>query len=129
MKPLSKNNLSIIENHLIASNIRMKTNSKDVYNLKSTNNNVEIAKRCAPVNRAILRCNLGLNEKLEIATHQGKNLLNKRLDLVSKCRHFNKLLPVKFEDPCHGRLVLLPLKSVSKSLIPLRCFHNLEIPL
>ena len=55
--------------------------SKELWNLKTTNNNSKIAwkivRRCVPVNRAILRCNLCLNEKLEIATHQGKNL-NKR---------------------------------------------------
>ena len=56
--------------------------SKEVWNFKLANNNSEIAwkivRRCIPVNRAILRRNLCLNEKLEIATHQGKNLLNKR---------------------------------------------------
>ena len=82
--------------------MKMKRNFQRVRNLKSTNNNSEIAwkivRRYAPVNRAILRCNLCLNEKLEIATHQGKNLLNKRSELVSKCRHFNKLLLMNFED-------------------------------
>ena len=62
--------------------------SKEVRNLKSTNNNSKIAwkivRRCAPVNRSMLRCNLCLNEKLEIATEQGKNHLNKRSELVSK---------------------------------------------
>ena len=60
--------------------------SKEVSNLKSTNNNALIAwkivRRCAPVNRAILRCNLCLNEKFEIATHQGTNLPKKQLELV-----------------------------------------------
>ena len=76
--------------------------SKEVWNLKSINNNSEIAwkivRRCAPVNRATSKCNFCLNEKLEIATHQGKNLLNKRSELVSKCGYFNKLLLMNFED-------------------------------
>ena len=58
----------------------------------------KIVRRYAPVNRAIIRCNLCLNEKLAIATHQGINILNKRSELVSKCRHFNKLLLMNFED-------------------------------
>ena len=76
--------------------------SKELQNLKSTNNNAEIAwkivRRCVLVSPAILRCNLCLNEKLEIAKHQGKNLLNKRSEFVSKCRHFSKLLLINFED-------------------------------
>ena len=76
--------------------------SKEVWNLKSRNNNGEIAwkivRRCTPINRAILRRNLSLNKELEIASHQGINLRNKRFELVSKCRHFNKLLLINFED-------------------------------
>ena len=62
--------------------------SKSVCNLKSTNENLEIAweivRRCTLVNRAILRCNLCLNKKLEIATNQGDR------NSFSKCRPFNK---------------------------------------
>ena len=47
----------------------------------------KIVRRYGPVNRIILRCKLCLNEKMEIATHQRMNLLNKRSELVSKCRH------------------------------------------
>ena len=46
----------------------------------------------------MLRYNLCLNEKLEIATHQQKNLRNKGSELVSKCRNFNKLLPMILES-------------------------------
>ena len=59
--------------------------SKEVCNLKPASNNAEIAwktvQRCAPVNRAILRCSLCLKKKLEIAAHQEISLLNKRLEL------------------------------------------------
>ena len=107
--------------------------SKEVWNLKSTNKNAEIAwkiiQQCTPVNRAILRCNLSLNEKLEIATHQGINLLNKRPEFVSKCRHFNKLLLINFVMASHGCPVFLPLKSLSRTLMPLHSFYSLAIAL
>ena len=92
VKLLLKNDLPIIKNHLRTTNIKTKWNFQR--NLKTTNNNSEIAwkivRRCAPVNRAILRYNLCLNEKLEIATHQARKLPNKRSELVSKCKHFSK---------------------------------------
>ena len=40
--------------------------------------------------RSPLRCNLCLNEKLEIALFKGNNILNRRIELISKCRHINK---------------------------------------
>ena len=58
------------------SNIKAKQNFQRKYEI--LNNNPEIAwkivRRCVLVNTAILRCNLCLNEKLEIATHLGINL-------------------------------------------------------
>ena len=38
------------------------------------------------------RCALCLNEKLEILNHQGPNLINKRDEIVSTCRHRRKFL-------------------------------------
>ena len=80
--PLSKNDSPIIKKSFNKEQYKNEIElSKKVWNLKSTNNNAEIAWkivwRCAPVNCAILTCNLCLNGKLEIATHQGINLLNK----------------------------------------------------
>ena len=49
-----------------------------------------ILKRCAPFNKTALKCSLCLHEKLEIALFEGDNLLNKRSELISKCRHINK---------------------------------------
>ena len=76
--------------------------SKEVWNLRSTNNKAEtgckIVRRCTPVNCAILRWNLCLKENSELAINQGINLLNKRSQLVSTCRYFNKLLLMNFED-------------------------------
>ena len=36
------------------------------------------------------RCLLYLNEKLQIAIYRGNNTLNKRTEIISKCRHRNK---------------------------------------
>ena len=36
------------------------------------------------------RCSLCLNKKLEIAGYKGHNLLNKRSEIINKCRHRNK---------------------------------------
>ena len=46
-----------------------------------------IIKKCAPFNTTKRKCYLCLNEKLEIASYKGDNLLNKRSELISKCRH------------------------------------------
>ena len=38
------------------------------------------------------RCSLCLNEKFEIANYPGLNLLNKRTEIIAKCRHRRKHL-------------------------------------
>ena len=50
----------------------------------------KIVRRCSPYNPNSKRCYLCLNEKMEIATYRGNNLLNKKTKLISKCRHQNK---------------------------------------
>ena len=62
----------------------------------------EIAQRCSAYNQTTGRCTLCLHEKLKIATHAGNNLLNKRNELVSKCRHQGKYALSKFDarDTC-----------------------------
>ena len=49
-----------------------------------------IIKKCAPFNTTKRKCHLCLNEKLEIASYKGDNLLNKRKELISKYRHQHK---------------------------------------
>ena len=49
-----------------------------------------IIRKCASFNTTKRKCYLCLNEKLEIASYKGDNLLNKRSELISKCRHQNK---------------------------------------
>ena len=43
-----------------------------------------------PYNVKTKRCLLFLNEKLQIAINRVNNMLNKRTEIISKCRHRNK---------------------------------------
>ena len=49
-----------------------------------------IIRKCAPFNTTKRKCYLCLNEKLEIASYKGGNLLNQRSKLINKRRHENK---------------------------------------
>ena len=49
-----------------------------------------IISRARPYNNISKRCDLCLTEKLMIIKHSNDNLLNKRSELISKCRHENK---------------------------------------
>ena len=50
----------------------------------------QIKKRYNSYNPISRRCNLYLNEKLEILDDQDKNLLNKLSEIISHCHHQNK---------------------------------------
>ena len=67
--------------------------SKEYWRLKELNAEPQIEfkilKKCPPTRRTGT-CFLCLNEKLFILEHKGNNLLNKRNELISKCRHKNK---------------------------------------
>ena len=68
--------------------------SKEYWKIKKTNFipqlKWKIVRKCSPFNRASMKCNLCLSEKLEIALFKEDNLLNKRTELISKCGHLNK---------------------------------------
>ena len=74
--------------------------SKYVWELKSNNQSFDIkwaiVKRAAAYTSGAKRCNLCLEEKLCIMKarlkNHLKNLLNKRSEIVSKCRHRNRFL-------------------------------------
>ena len=51
-----------------------------------------IIRKCLPCNYNSRKYYLSLNEKLEIALYEGENLLNKKTELISKCRHENKFM-------------------------------------
>ena len=71
--------------------------SKYVWSLKDQNKTFDIKwsifKKSSGYNPATKSCNLCLLEKLVICNFKDKDrLINKRLDLVSKCRHENKFI-------------------------------------
>ena len=57
----------------------------------------EIVQKCSPYKLNLKRCYLCLNEKLEIATHRENNLLSKKTELISKCRHQKKCTLSKYD--------------------------------
>ena len=70
--------------------------SKYVWHLNQNNvpNSItwEVAARAKPFQCSNMRCYLCLNEKLAIALADQSTMLNKRTEIVSKCRHKNKFL-------------------------------------
>ena len=70
--------------------------SKKVWELKDRNIPHKISWRIVqhahPYKSGMKECNLCLTEKLFILMSDCKNLLNKRRELVSKCRHTNKYM-------------------------------------
>ena len=68
--------------------------SKEVWRIKEKNANFNISwnavKQYAAYNPVTKRCSLCLNEKLAILENVNNNLLNKRSEIISKCRHKNK---------------------------------------
>ena len=43
----------------------------------------------------MMKCSLCMNEKLETALHKGDDLLNKRSEIISQCRHRNRFKLIK----------------------------------
>ena len=62
----------------------VRDNNQD-FNIKWT-----IIRRARPYNNISERCDLCLTEKLMIITANPDRILNKRSELISKCRHKNK---------------------------------------
>ena len=84
--------METIRNHLIMKNTgqlqSIQLNTGDLKKLK-VKVHFYILKTCRLTKRTGICC-LCLNEKLFIIENQGNNLLNKRNELISKCRHKNK---------------------------------------
>ena len=70
--------------------------SKEVWRLKEKRVDFTIKWRVIrqfpAYNQGSKRCSLCQNEKLAILEHREKNILNKRSEIISKCRHKNKFL-------------------------------------
>ena len=65
--------------------------SKEIWRIKERNADYEvhwkIRKLCPAYNRTTKKCMLCLNEKKDILYYDGDNLLNKRSEIISTCRH------------------------------------------
>ena len=74
--------------------------SKEVWGIRNKsglyNLNWQIVSQHPDYNPVSKRCLLCLNEKLEILYHEGNNQLNKRSEIVSKCRHQRDHMLSKF---------------------------------
>ena len=55
-----------------------------------TKNHMENYQNIPSYNPNSKRCFLCVNEKYEIATYKGDNLLNKRTEIINTCRHRSK---------------------------------------
>ena len=76
--------------------------SKHVWKLKNKgkqyNIKWSIITKASPYNNKSKRCNLCIAEKFHILNFKGNNLLNKRDELVSKCRHENKFYITNYKN-------------------------------
>ena len=65
--------------------------SNELWNIKASKEEPvlvwKILGQYQPYNVNTKRCLLCLNEKLQIAIYRGNNMLNKRTEIISKCRH------------------------------------------
>lgn len=70
--------------------------SIEYWRIKELNGNPSVSwkiiKHAKPYSPESKRCLLCLQEKFEIANYQGTNLLNKRTEIIAKCRHQKKFL-------------------------------------
>ena len=68
--------------------------SNELWNIKASKKEPvlvwKILGQYQPYNVNTKRCLLCLNEKLQIAIYRGNIMLNKRTEIISKCRHKNK---------------------------------------
>jgi hypothetical protein len=75
--------------------------SKQVWKLKDENLNPvvrwKILRQCKAYDPSTKSCKLCLNEKYEILSYKDANLLNKRSEMISKCRHRNRFLLSQFD--------------------------------
>ena len=97
--------------------------SKHIWSLKEKNTNFEIKwevrKKAMEYQNTTGRCNLCVAEKLAIMRADKKTSLNKRSELVSKCRHENRYYLCNFPPPISWGLYLtclstnMPLNTIS----------------
>ena len=88
---VAESNLKIVNYLDVTLNTEL---SKEYWDIKRNNFipkvTWSIVRECPPYSLSKRKCYLCLNEKLEINSYKGNNLLNKRSELINKCRHLNK---------------------------------------
>ena len=76
--------------------------SNELWNIKASIEELvlvwKILGQYQPYNVNTKRYLLCLNEKLQIAIYRGKNMLNKRTETISKCRHRNKYALASYDS-------------------------------
>ena len=76
--------------------------SKEFWRMKDNKHNVnitwEILGRHLAYNTSSKRCSLCLNEKLKIVLHRDNNMLNRRTEILNKCRHKNKYALISYDS-------------------------------
>ena len=93
-------------NHKMSFNLRKYENSseiaKEVWKIKDQGGEPIVTwrmiKHHPAYNPISKRSALCLSEKLHIAEYEGDNLLNKREEMISKCRHQNKFMLVNHDS-------------------------------
>ena len=91
VRPSSSHDTETIEN-LLKTNQKTDTElSNEIWHLKEQNKNADISWQILGIhqsyNTLTKRCMLCLNKKLVTALHKDDNVLNKRTEIVSKCRY------------------------------------------
>ena len=86
-------------------NIRYQTDSElalEVWKIKQKNNQFNIkwrkVRNFPSYNPESKKCFLCMNEKLEIARHEGDDLLNKRNEIISRCLHRSRFKLKRLAD-------------------------------
>ena len=67
-------------------------------NKRSANITWEILGRHQAYSASSKRYSLCLNEKLKIALHRNNNMLNRRTEILNKCRHKNKCSLISYDS-------------------------------
>ena len=77
------------------------TLSTEYWNVKEQNGRPKvtwrIVRNARPFSVKSGNCNLCVNEKYKIANYNGNDLLNKRTEVIAKCRHKNKFELARFK--------------------------------
>ena len=78
----------------------LSSNKTEVWRIKDNKHNAnipwEILGRHQAYSTSSKRCSLCLNEKLKIVLHRDNNMLNRRTEILNKCRHKHKYALISY---------------------------------